>query len=104
MTTGLVLYDDARARTFEPFALTRPAGELRAGAELIRRRWERAAGTRATGFAGAPHLGAFEEFDAPASVHGTLPEGTIVANARCAIALDALLGDANVWHLSLIHI
>jgi len=44
-----VLYDDARARKFEPFALTRPAGELRAGAELIRRRWERASGSRAPG-------------------------------------------------------
>lgn len=97
MTAALVMYDDARARTFEPFALTRPAGELRAGAELIRRRWERAAGSRATGFAGAPHLAAFEEFDAPPSVSGTLAAGTIIANARCAIALDALLGDANAW-------
>jgi UDP-N-acetylglucosamine diphosphorylase/glucosamine-1-phosphate N-acetyltransferase len=101
MTAPLVLYDDARARKFEPFALTRPAGELRAGAELIRRRWERASGSRATGFAGAPHLEAFEEFDAPPSVSGTrekLAAGTIIANARCAIALDATLGDANVWH------
>jgi UDP-N-acetylglucosamine diphosphorylase / glucose-1-phosphate thymidylyltransferase / UDP-N-acetylgalactosamine diphosphorylase / glucosamine-1-phosphate N-acetyltransferase / galactosamine-1-phosphate N-acetyltransferase len=104
LTTPLVLYDDARARNFEPFALTRPAGELRAGAELTRRRWERAAGSRATGFAGAPHLNAFEEFDAPPSVNGTqekLAVGTIIANARCAIALDATLGGAslaNVWH------
>jgi UDP-N-acetylglucosamine diphosphorylase/glucosamine-1-phosphate N-acetyltransferase len=93
----LVLYDDARARQFEPFALTRPAGELRAGAELIRRRWERASGARASGFAGAPHLAAFEEFDAPLAVHGTLAAGTIVANARCAIALDARLGEAAHW-------
>ncbi len=98
MTTPLVLYDDARARQFEPFALTRPAGELRAGAELIRRRWERAVRGRAAGFAGAPHLAAFEEFDAPPSASGTLAAGTIVANARCAIALDASLGDASVWN------
>lgn len=97
MTASLVLYDDARARQFEPFALTRPAGELRAGAELIRRRWERAAGARAAGFAGAPHLAAFEEFDAPPSVHGTLAAGTIVINSRFAIALDAALGDAHAW-------
>ncbi len=89
MTTGLVVFDDARARRFEPFALTRPAGELRAGAELIRRRWERAAGTHATGFAGAAHLAAFEEFDAPRAASGTLAAGTIVANARFAVALDA---------------
>ena len=94
----LVLYDDARARQFEPFALTRPAGELRAGAELIRRRWARASRVTATGFVGAPHLAAFEEFDAPAAVSGTLAAGTIIANARCAIALDAALGDrAQQW-------
>jgi UDP-N-acetylglucosamine diphosphorylase/glucosamine-1-phosphate N-acetyltransferase len=99
VTAPLVLYDDARARQLEPFALTRPAGELRAGAELIRRRWERflPAGARATGFAGAPHLSAFEEFDAPPPVHGMLAPGTIVANARCAIALDEVAGDAHVW-------
>jgi len=97
VTTGLVMYDDARARRFEPFALTRPAGELRAGAELIRRRWERAAGAPATGFLGAAHLAPFEEFDAPRAVSGTLPAGTIVANARCAIALDSPLGDAAAW-------
>lgn len=97
MTAGLVMYDDARARRFEPFALTRPAGELRAGAELIRRRWERAANAHATGFAAAPHLAAFEEFDAPPAAAGTLTAGTIVANARCAIALDVTLGDANAW-------
>jgi UDP-N-acetylglucosamine diphosphorylase/glucosamine-1-phosphate N-acetyltransferase len=93
----LVLYDDERARRFEPFALTRPAGELRAGAELIRRRWERATGERATGFAGAPHLASFEEFDAPPAVGATLAAGTIVANTRFAIALDAGPGDAGVW-------
>ncbi|MGH7656226.1 MAG: putative sugar nucleotidyl transferase [Gemmatimonadaceae bacterium] len=97
MTPGLVMYDDARARRFEPFALTRPAGELRAGAELIRRRWERAAAARATGFAGAPHLAAFQELDAPPAAAGTLAAGTIVANARVAIALDAALGDAAAW-------
>jgi UDP-N-acetylglucosamine diphosphorylase/glucosamine-1-phosphate N-acetyltransferase len=97
MSGGLVIYDDARARQFEPFALTRPAGELRAGAELIRRRWERAAAGRATGFAGAAHLAAFQELDAPRAAAGTLAAGTIVANARFAIALDSPLGDATAW-------
>ena len=93
----LVLYDDARARQLEPFALTRPACELRAGAELMRRRWERAARARATGFAGAPHLAMFEEFDAPLAAQGTLAAGTILANSRCAVALDATPGAAHVW-------
>ena len=97
MTATLIVYDDVRARQFEPFALTRPAGELRAGAELLRRRWERAAGVGATGFVGAPHLAAFQEFDAPPWARGTLAAGTIVANSRCAVALDEQLGDATSW-------
>ena len=51
--TELFLYDDARARSFEPFALTRPASELRVGAELVRRRWEMALGTVPTSSAAA---------------------------------------------------
>lgn len=85
-TPPLYLYDDAVARTFEPFALTRPAGELRAGAELVRRRWERALGARAAGFVGAEHLATFEEFDAPPAVApgAMLPAGAWLANARFA--------------------
>ena len=43
----LYLYDDAKAREFEPFALTRPASELRVGAEITRLRWERVAKQKA---------------------------------------------------------
>ena len=84
---GAVLYDDLIARGFEPFALTRPAGELRAGGEIIRRRWTRVLGTHAEGFIGAAHLAAFDEFDAPAAAAGMLPEGTWLVNSRCAPAL-----------------
>ena len=35
----IVLCDDARARDFEPFATSRPLGEVRAGAVLTRERW-----------------------------------------------------------------
>ena len=52
----LVLYDDEAARGFEPFALTRPVSELRAGTEIVRRRWETALGAEATAFVGAAHL------------------------------------------------
>ena len=90
-SSPLYLYDDAVARTFEPFALTRPAGELRAGAELVRRRWERAFGTTAAGFVGAEHLATFEEFDAPPAVapDAVLPAGAWLANARFAPRLAA---------------
>jgi UDP-N-acetylglucosamine diphosphorylase/glucosamine-1-phosphate N-acetyltransferase len=97
MSAPLVLYDDARARALEPFALTRPAGELRAGAELVRRRWERVTRSRATAFAGAPHLATFEEFDAPGAAAGVLPRGTLLASSRCAPALDERTGDAGTW-------
>lgn len=95
--TTLALYDDAVARAFEPFALTRPVSELRAGTEIIRRRWERALGLRAAAFVGAPHLRAFEEFDAPAMHTGDLSAGTIVAQARCVVALASLDPGGDVW-------
>jgi UDP-N-acetylglucosamine diphosphorylase/glucosamine-1-phosphate N-acetyltransferase len=94
----LVLFDDARARAFEPFALTRPMSEMRAGALLIRQRWARVAGEPASGIATAPHLAPFEEFDAPPVMTDIIPSGAILANARCLPRLDGRLGaDATLW-------
>lgn len=93
---SVVLYDDARARAFEPFALSRPASELRAGAILVRRRWERALETVSTGIVAAPHLREFEEPDSPPVLHDDIPAGTVVANSRCAVTLDAISG-ADAW-------
>jgi UDP-N-acetylglucosamine diphosphorylase/glucosamine-1-phosphate N-acetyltransferase len=93
--SGFYLYDDAAARDFAPFALTRPAGELRAGAALTRERWMRLLGRPATGFIGAAHLRDFAEFDAPPAAAGSLPAGSWLVNARCAPQLDAAsVGDA----------
>jgi len=96
--TGLVLYDDAVARSFAPFSLTRPVSELRAGAALIRGRWTRALGRAATGFVSGGHLADFVEFDAPPAAVGVLPPGTWIVNARCAVNLTtlALTDDAAV--------
>lgn len=94
---ALYLYDDATARDFEPFALTRPVSELCAGAELLRRRWERALALRAAGFVAAPHLVDFAEGDAPLPAPAVLPAGAVVANSRCAVALDAADANADVW-------
>ena len=95
------LYDDAAARAFEPFALTRPVGELRAGAELIRRRWERAFGMPATGFIGARHLAAFTEHGSPPAVcsDADVVPGTIIANSRFVASLKGAKIDAKtkVW-------
>ena len=94
----LLLYDDAAARTFEPFSLTRPTGELRAGIELVRVRWAGALGIPCAGHIVAPHLARFTEPETPPSVTGgTIGAGTIIANSRCAPALEETpLGD--VWY------
>ena len=94
--TAIVLYDDDRARKFEPFALTRPTGELRAGALLIRERWTRALGLTAAGFIGAPHLASFDEAGAPPAVDG-IARGAIVANTRFAPALASADPNASRW-------
>lgn len=85
------LYDDHRARGFEPFVLARPVGELRAGALLIRERWQRALGLPCGGFVGAAHLRHFAEFDAPPFiVVDALPAGAIVVNARALPTLTPI--------------
>lgn len=91
----LYLFDDAKARQFEPFALTRPVSELRAGAELIRNRWEMVARTKAYGFIGAAHLQHFDENGAPpcVSAENTIPAGSVVANSRFVASLSAAIDD-----------
>ena len=94
--SDLFLYDDALARSFEPFALTRPFGEMRAGIALGRARWERALNATAAGFIGAEHLRDFEEAGAPPAA-GDIRAGSIVANSRCIIPLGWSAHDADVW-------
>ena len=86
--SGLYFYDDARARQFEPFALTRPASELRAGTSLIRRRWERATSLKSAGFISSAHLAHFEEGNAPPAVapKSEIPAGSVIVNSRCVVA------------------
>jgi UDP-N-acetylglucosamine diphosphorylase / glucose-1-phosphate thymidylyltransferase / UDP-N-acetylgalactosamine diphosphorylase / glucosamine-1-phosphate N-acetyltransferase / galactosamine-1-phosphate N-acetyltransferase len=62
---SLVLFDDDTAAGWEPFALTRPAGELRFGALLQRERMERVLGMRAVANLCPDHLQGFEEEGAP---------------------------------------
>jgi UDP-N-acetylglucosamine diphosphorylase/glucosamine-1-phosphate N-acetyltransferase len=88
--TALYLYDDERARTFEPFALTRPAGTLVAGTSPVWLRWQAALRAEAAGLLAAPHLAEFDEKFAPHAARGAVPAGSIVANARFAPAVAAL--------------
>ena len=94
---ALVLLDDETAREFEPFALTRPVSELRAGTEIVRRRWELALEAETSGFVGARHLADFEELEASSFVAGDIPAGTIVVNSRCVPELTSADPWADVW-------
>jgi UDP-N-acetylglucosamine diphosphorylase/glucosamine-1-phosphate N-acetyltransferase len=87
----IVLYDDACARSFEPFASTRPLGEVRAGALLGRERWSMWFGQTVDAFIGARHLAHFAEFDAPPAATLPLPAGTWLVNARALPELDTPL-------------
>lgn len=58
---ALVLFDDEQARLWEPFALTRPSGELRFGAWRLVERAERAFGLPCIGHLTAEHLAEFVE-------------------------------------------
>jgi len=60
------------------------------GALLVRERWEMASGHRARQLVASPALRTFRESGAPAPTTGTLRAGTLIAHARCAVALQAL--------------
>lgn len=94
--TALFLYDDEVARVFEPFSLTRPTSELRAGALLLRERWELALGMRTSGVICAPHLKDFDEPWGARAASGVLRKGSIVANSRCAVPLGPIQA-GEVW-------
>ncbi|HEX7980740.1 MAG TPA: putative sugar nucleotidyl transferase [Gemmatimonadaceae bacterium] len=101
--SAVYLYDDQRARGFQPFALTRPVAELRAGALLLHERWARALGGEVTGVLTSPHLASFvEPASSPIARVATLPAGTWLVNARFAPALtparggDVLTADGRV--------
>jgi len=64
----LYLLDPDPAPAWAPFAGARPISELRAGAHLIRERWERFAGAPAREIFALPHLSGFVETGVPAVV------------------------------------
>lgn len=104
--SGLYLYDDERAGQFQPFVLTRPVSELMAGAEVIRRRWERVADEQAAGFIAPRRLANFDEPGAPHAMAGddVIPAGSLIANSRFVPSLRVnLRGAAPVEEFSTYH-
>jgi UDP-N-acetylglucosamine diphosphorylase/glucosamine-1-phosphate N-acetyltransferase len=65
MNGSLLLFEDRKARSWHPFALTRPAGELTFGVSSIRDRIEHALGISASAYLPGPGLDGFEEPGAP---------------------------------------
>lgn len=92
----VVMFDDAVARRFEPFALTRPTSELVAGTSLIADRWRVALGS-VDAFVSAEHLTEFSDPDRPLFATGELARGTIIANSRFTPSLERVSVDADVW-------
>ncbi|MEX0980357.1 MAG: putative sugar nucleotidyl transferase [Gemmatimonadota bacterium] len=65
---SLLLFDDRTARGWEPFALTRPVGELLLGCLLQRERAERFWKTQASGHLAGSAMRGFREVGAPPAV------------------------------------
>jgi len=88
----IYLVDDAQALRWSPFVETRPVGELRFGALLLRERVERWSGGTCHGHRSAPELAGFDEPGAAPCPPGqdVAPEGgALVWSSRSAPALDA---------------
>lgn len=68
MPTRLFLFDDAVARDWRPFSVTRPAGELLFGTETLRGRAERVWGLKCRGHLAGDALLDFDEPGAPRCV------------------------------------
>jgi len=66
VTHALYLLDPDPAPAWAPFAGIRPLSELRAGAHLVRERWETFVGTEASAIFALPHLAGFPEPGVPA--------------------------------------
>lgn len=79
----IVLYDDRRARSFEPFASTRPMSSMLAGTSLIRDRWSVALQAQPARFVAGARMVDFRDGDNGLAATGVLPAGTIVVNSRC---------------------
>ncbi len=88
----LYLFDDARARSWAPFAITRPAGELLFGCLLLRERAEQFWGKRCAGQLAEPALSGFEEAGSPPLLDRPPPAGEeplVFFSSRAAPALGS---------------
>lgn len=90
----LIVFDDAVARDFYPFTLTRPAGELLLGTMKLRERLERVTGTTCTGYIANPDLIGFDELNAPRVIDPatiTTERPRLFVSSRCILHWDVEL-------------
>ena len=82
--TGTIwLYDDARARAFEPFALTRPVASMLAGTRPVRDRWATVFQAAETIAVTSDHLVGLDDAAAANGARTEIPAGSVLVNARC---------------------
>ncbi len=92
MKPSLLFFEDQAARSFHPFSLTRPLGELLFGVFLLRERGERFWGVPCVGHISSGDLRGFREPDAPGVVMGDPTDGSatrILQSSRFAPATSA---------------
>lgn len=89
---SLVLFDDQRAREWEPFSLTRPVGSLWYGAMRLAERASRTTGMPVSGYAAAPHLQGWIGPGIPRISQDWSPKGgpTLFLNSRFAASLGGI--------------
>jgi len=95
-----VMYDDAVADGWAPFALTRPCGELRFGRWTLRRRVENVLGVRVSAHVSRSWLSSYSEAGAPPVVDpSTVPAAAAFWCARAVPAKAAALPSepGNLW-------
>jgi hypothetical protein len=102
MSLALYLLDPDPAPVWAPFAGVRPISELRAGAYLIRERWETFVGAEATEVFAQAHLAGFTEPGVPPVVprRAARPGGDRLVHVAPGIAPERRrAGAARVpWH------
>lgn len=91
----LVIFDDAVARDWYPFALTRPVGELMLGTLTLRARAERVLDADCVGYLCADHLAGFDEHDAPRVLTNTRgneeTKKRVYLSSRCVLLWDVVV-------------
>jgi UDP-N-acetylglucosamine diphosphorylase/glucosamine-1-phosphate N-acetyltransferase len=85
VTHALYLLDPDPAPAWAPFVGARPLCELRAGAHLIRERWETFIGTETAAIFALPHLAGFAEAGVPrVAARGPVPGPAVIGSSTFA--------------------